>query len=125
MEKAETGQRGEALACQYLQDHGHLVLEKNCRKGHLEIDLITIDATGIHFVEVKSRTAPVMAPPQDNVGYLKQRRLTAAAQRWLHSARDPRIRGNEEVLFDIVAVTFNGPETVIEYIPQAFIPIYT
>ena len=67
-----------------------MVLEKNCRKGHLEIDLITIDATGIHF-----------------------------------GARDPRIRGDEEVLFDIVAVTFNGPETVIEYIPQAFIPIYT
>ena len=56
----------------------------------MEIDLITIDATGIHFVEVKSRTAPVMAPPQENVGYLKQKRLTAAAQRWLHSARDPR-----------------------------------
>ena len=91
----------------------------------MEIDLITIDATGIHFVEVKSRTAPVMAPPQENVGYLKQKRLTAAAQRWLHSTRDPRIRGGEEVQFDIVAVTFNGPETVLEYIPQAFIPIYT
>ena len=91
----------------------------------MEIDLITIDATGIHFVEVKSRTAPVMPPPQENVGYLKQKRLTAAALRWLHSACDPRIRGDEEVLFDIVAVTFDGPETVIEYIPQAFIPIYT
>ena len=91
----------------------------------MEIDLITIDATGIHFVEVKSRTAPVMAPPQEHVGFIKQRRLSAAAQRWLHSSRDPRIRFDMEVLFDIVAVTFDGPETAIEYIPQAFIPIYT
>ena len=124
MGKAETGQRGEALACQYLQDHGHLVLEKNCRKGHLEIDLITIDATGIHFVEVKSRVAPVMAAPEENVTPLKQRKIASAALRYLHNSKDPLLSSDSEVHFDIVAVTFEGGEEKIEWFPDAFIPMY-
>ena len=57
------GDLGEDLASRYLEQLGHTVLERNWRHSHLEIDLITLDAEGLHFVEVKSRTAPVSAAP--------------------------------------------------------------
>ena len=59
------GRRGEDIACKYLLDHGHTVVDRNWRSGHLEIDIVTVDPAGLHFVEVKSRVAPVQAAPGD------------------------------------------------------------
>ena len=69
------GRRGEDIACKYLLDRGHTVVDRNWRSGHLEIDVVTVDPAGLHFVEVKSRVAPATAAPEENVGYLKQRRI--------------------------------------------------
>ena len=43
------GQRGENLACRYLEGMGHTILERNWRNSHLEIDIISADPAGIHF----------------------------------------------------------------------------
>ena len=52
---AKLGKFGEDEVAAFLIGRGHTVLERNWRSGHLEIDLITEAADGIHFVEVKSR----------------------------------------------------------------------
>ena len=57
--KEELGRKGEEIVCKYLIDNGHTILERNWRCGHLEIDIISINKIGIHFVEVKSRVAPM------------------------------------------------------------------
>ena len=117
------GKLGEDLACRFLEDKGHTVLERNYRSGHLEIDIISFDAEGIHFVEVKARKESIQAPPQDNVGHLKQKRIVKAALSYLNNMHD-KIFGSSECFFDVMAVTFTDTEARLEWIPQAYIPIY-
>lgn len=117
------GKRGEDIACSYLQDLGHMILERNYRSGHLEIDIISYDSEGIHFVEVKTRQKSIQAPPQENVNETKQKRIVKAALRYLH--RKKGLPGRDlECLFDVVAVTFDDETADIEWIPNAYIPIY-
>ena len=61
------GHSGEDLACEFLIDKGHIILERNWRFGHLEIDIISCNPEGIHFVEVKARKTNIQAPPQNSV----------------------------------------------------------
>ena len=117
------GRLGEDLACRHLESIGHTILERNWRSGHLEIDIISTDPEGIHFVEVKSRQMSIQAPPQENVGTTKQARIAKAALRYLNSTERTLCR-NMECFFDVIAVTFDDEGTHIEWIPQAYIPLY-
>ena len=121
--RQDIGRAGEALACGMLRDMGHVILERNWRGGHLEIDIISYDSDGIHFVEVKSRKKSIQAPPQMNVDHTKQRNITNAARRFLRTAKGLPYSGHE-CHFDVVAVTFTGDDPVIEWFPQAYIPIF-
>ena len=117
------GQRGENLACRYLEGMGHTILERNWRNSHLEIDIISFDPQGIHFVEVKTRQMSVQAPPQENVGKSKQARIVKAALGYLNTAQGLP-RKDIECFFDVIAITFEADQANIEWIPQAFIPLY-
>ena len=121
--RRDLGRRGEDIACDLLRKMGHTILERNYRNGHLEIDIISIDADGIHFVEVKTRRDSIQAPPQYNVDKAKQSRITKAALGFLHSSKGLPL-SSCECHFDIVAVTFSGDASSTEWFPQAYIPIY-
>ena len=121
--RRELGRQGEDLACEFLQKEGHIILERNWRSGHLEVDIISFDADGIHFVEVKARCENIQAPPQENVRHGKQRNIAKAAQAFLRT-RKGMPYGSHECMFDIVAVTFRNRKTQIEWIPQAYIPLF-
>lgn len=102
---------------------GHSILERNYRSGHLEIDIISLDADGIHFVEVKTRRDSIQAPPQYSVDRAKQGRIARAAQKFLNS-RKSLPPGSHECHFDVIAVVFQGDKYSTEWFPQAYIPIY-
>ena len=119
------GKRGEDAACRFIDSLGHRIIARNYRTGHLEIDIISTDGYGVHFVEVKSRVAPVAAAPEENVTALKQRKIAKAALSFLHKADRYGIQGCPEVFFDVVAVTFEKSEEKVEWFPEAFLPIYT
>ena len=121
--RQDLGRLGEDLACLHLEGMGHTILSRNWRSGHLEIDIISIGKDGIHFVEVKTRRKNIQAAPQENVDHKKQSRITKAALGFLKS-RDGVPYGDHECSFDVVAVTFEGDEPKLEWIPQAYIPIY-
>lgn len=121
--RQKLGQTGEELACKYLTERGHTVIERNWRSGHLEIDIISVDADGIHFVEVKTRRESIQAPPQENVDRRKQEKIIKAAGAFLKSGRGRSFKGRD-CQFDIIAVTFIEDHMRIEYFPQAYIPIY-
>ena len=121
-ETALTGKRGEAAVADYLTAKGHTIVARNWRCGHLELDIVSLDKTGLHFVEVKTRSTAIFAAPQENVGYVKQRRLEIAAKRFLASCGG-RFWG-VEVYFDIAAVIDNSNCLEINYFPQAFIPTH-
>ena len=118
------GRRGEDVACEFLEELGHQIVRRNYRSGHLEIDIISTEGNGVHFVEVKSRVAPVAVAPEENVTSLKQKKIANAALKYLNNSKDPGITGGMDVSFDIVAVTFDGGNTNVDWFPNAFIPIY-
>ncbi len=125
-DRAVVGRKGEEEASRYLAGLGHRILARNWRGGHLELDIVTLAGNELHFVEVKSRVAPVMAEPQRNVGREKQRRLIAAAQAFLHAEDRKDLPADLEVFFDVMSVVFYGAgaDFEIEYYPKAFIPLY-
>lgn len=122
--RMRVGKMGEDLACEYLERLGHTIVERNWRSGHYELDIISLDKEGIHFVEVKSRVAPVAAAPEENVGYAKQRKLVRAAQLYLHSGRKKEKLDVADSYFDIISVIFEGEKTDITYFPKAYVPLY-
>ena len=121
--RQKLGQVGEELACRYLTEIGHTVIERDWRSGHLEIDVISISPDGIHFVEVKTRRESIQAPPQENVDRRKQTKIIKAARASLKS-RKGRTFARTDSQFDVVAVTIIEDHMRIEYFPQAYIPIY-
>ena len=125
-DRAVVGRKGEEEASQYLTRLGHKILARNWRGGHLELDIVTLKGNELHFVEVKSRVAPVMAEPQRNVGREKQRRMVAAAQAFLHCDDRKDLPADLEIFFDVMSVVFygTGAEFDIEYYPKAFVPLY-
>lgn len=117
------GAKGENLACEFLTGMGHVILERNWRYGHLEIDIISADRYGTHFVEVKTRQQHIQAPPQDSVNIAKQRRIVAAAKSYLRTSKKIPSYA-DEYFFDVVAITVKNGENAIEWFPQAFIPLF-
>jgi putative endonuclease len=117
--RRQLGDLGEDLACEYLEKAGQQILHRNWTVGHLEIDIISRDSRGLHFVEVKSRVAPLTADPLDNATTAKMARIARAAIKYatMHS-------GNSELFFDIVTVVFQGGRTDISYYPQAYLPVF-
>ena len=122
--RMELGRRGEDVACEFLTGKGHIIVQRNFRSGHLEIDIITLDKDGVHFVEVKSRVAPVAVSPEENVTAAKQKKVADAALRYLHTSKDKRLSADLEVSFDVVAVTFDGGGEIVEWFPNAYYPMY-
>jgi putative endonuclease len=125
-DRTVVGRKGEEEASRYLARLGHRILARNWRGGHLELDIITLLGSELHFVEVKSRVAPVMAEPERNVGRTKQRRMVAAAQAFLHGDDRKDLPADLEIFFDVMSVVFygTGAEFDIEYYPKAFVPLY-
>jgi len=122
MDKKAVGKKGEDEACKFLEKQGQTILERNWRGGHTEIDIISFDRSGLHFVEVKSRTAPSVADPEVGMNAAKCRHLVQAARRYLRCNAGKL--GDAEVLFDAITVIFEGETTFLQYYPQAFIPLY-
>lgn len=129
--RKETGKKGEETACKFLMDNGHTILERNWRTGHLEIDIISYDEYGIHFVEVKTRRPPLQAEPQDSVTAAKQKRIASAARKYLASASGKGSVGavqknisDCECMFDVIAVVIEDGNTRINYYPDAYYPVF-
>lgn len=122
-QRRDTGREGEDLACIHLTNKGHVILERNWRSGHLELDIITLHQDGIHFVEVKTRQAPIQTLPENNVNWIKQKNIVTAAKRYLSSKKGKQLR-NLEIRFDIISIVIHADKIEINHITEAFIPLY-
>lgn len=120
--RQQTGKFGEDMAADYLEGKGFTILARNWRSGHYELDIVAVDDYGIHFVEVRTRINPEILP-QETVNSAKQRKVVEAAKRFLREEAYRRF-SDFEAFFDVVGVTLSNDGTDLEYIPQAFIPMY-
>lgn len=120
--RQQTGKFGEDMAADYLEGKGFTILARNWRCGHYELDIVAVGDDGIHFVEVRTRINPEILP-QETVNSAKQRKVVEAAKRFLREEAYRRF-SDFEAFFDVVGVTLSNDGTDLEYIPQAFIPMY-
>ena len=96
---AETGRAGERAAVEYLRGAGYEICALNWRNGRYELDIVALRGEVLHFVEVKTRRAGSLTPPEAAVTPQKFRALTRAAVRYLAATG-----GQEEAQFDLAAV---------------------
>lgn len=110
-EHLDYGKIGEQKAAEYLMQRGYVILERNWRLGHKEVDMICTDGDLLIVVEVKSRKTPEERP-EELLDYRKRHNLLCAGEAYL------KMKGlDQELRFDLVLVT--GIEGEVEHIPGA------
>lgn len=79
MSNKSTGDRGESLAREYLENKGYRILATNyrCREG--EVDIVARQDDFLVFVEVRTRTSHNFGSPEESVTAAKKGRLIATA----------------------------------------------
>ncbi|HEX6357022.1 YraN family protein [Actinophytocola sp.] len=81
-EHLRTGERGEALAAIYLEQHGLTVLSRNWRCPEGELDLVLTDGRTLVVCEVKTRTSDHYGTPGEAVDDAKAGRIRRLTRRW-------------------------------------------
>lgn len=108
------GDNAEGQACDYLQQQGLKLIERNYRTRRGEIDLIMRHDETLVFVEVRLRDSDRFGSAAESVTPHKQRRIIAAAQHYL--LQKP---GTPVCRFDVLAIS--GKKTrSIDWIVNAF-----
>jgi uncharacterized protein (TIGR00252 family) len=83
-EHIQTGIWGEELAAAYLREKGYVILERDWRSSHRDIDIIAQQGNCIVFVEVKTRRSRDFADPIKAINYQKQKNLRRAINHYIH-----------------------------------------
>lgn len=127
----EKGKDAESLAASWLEKRGLVVLERNWRCHHLEIDIIAegpmLSAQTslpvnnpqrfLHIVEVRSRADNSPIEPDLTVDDKKQKFLINAADAYIRSHRI-----HLETIFDIIGIRTSDTGESISFRPDAFRP---
>lgn len=115
----EAGDRGEAMAAEYLRENGYEILASQFRCRFGEIDLIAEKDGVLLFVEVKLRTNLQYGVPREYVTVKKQEKLRAAALLYL-SGRELDVPARFDVAEVYTDVHRSAGKTRIRYIANAF-----
>jgi len=110
------GQEGERIAESYLRKKGYRVVERNYRCPVGELDLILLDRRVVVFVEVKTRSDDRFGAPLESVGPRKQKKMIKTALFFLTRHR----LHNRDARFDVVGISYQGGEPMVEHIQNAF-----
>ncbi|MDR2980604.1 MAG: YraN family protein [Bacteroidales bacterium] len=116
-DKQKTGQLGEEIAINHLEQQKFIILEKNWRYGHLEIDIVARNDRFIVFCEVKTRSSSSFIAPETAVTWQKQRNLIKAANNYVLTKKIIA-----EVRFDIITIVKKGESYLLNHIENAFMP---
>ena len=112
----ELGARAEDLACRFLLARGLVLIARNYRSRHGEIDLVMRDGDTIVFVEVRMRSRSDFGGAAASIDARKRMRLVKTAEHYLQR----RERTSRPCRFDAVCLTENKGGRNIEWIPDAF-----
>ena len=113
MNKRETGSKYESLVCEYLNDHGYTVTDRNFHSKYGEIDIIAVKNSYICFVEVKYRKDTQKGMPQEAINPSKIKKIckTSAYYVFSHSQYS-----GLQIRFDVASVLGDN----ITYYENAF-----
>jgi len=113
----ELGERGEAIAAEYLARKGYKIRHRNWRYGHKELDIVATHNNTLIIVEVKTRWTSYWEEPKESVRRKKQKLIIEAAEAYVQ-----HYDINTDVQFDIVSIVLQGEKHELEHIPDAFQP---
>ena len=111
------GTLGEDIAVDFLRRKGYILLDRNWRSGHKEIDIVARQGDTVVFVEVKARANVLYGNHEDAVTRRKRHLLVLAADAYLRSNML-----DNEVRFDVITVTGSVQKPYIRHYEQAFRP---
>ena len=106
------GARAEDLCAELMRRAGLVLVERNWRCRHGEIDLIAEERGMLVFAEVRMRSGPGFGGAAESVTAAKRQRLLAAARLYLSRRADTPCR------FDVFLV--DGPGWSVQWIRDAF-----
>jgi putative endonuclease len=106
--KRTIGDKGEEVACAYLEKKGDKVLQRNYWKPWGEIDIVAERGNKLVFVEVKSVSCESVSDisrgtvrPEENMHFSKVQRLHRAIQTYL---LDHKVNEDKEWQIDLACV---------------------
>ncbi len=111
------GTLGEDIAVDYLRHKGYILVDRNWRSGHKEIDIVARQGDTIVFVEVKARANLQYGNPEEAVTRRKMHLLVLAADAYLRLNML-----DNEVRFDIITITGSVDKPYIRHYEHAFRP---
>ncbi|HVH22840.1 MAG TPA: YraN family protein [Pseudonocardia sp.] len=115
--KDDLGRRGEQVAAEFLEQQGLVVLSRNWRCRHGELDLVATDSAVLVVCEVKTRSGTGFGEPAEAVTGPKAARIRRVTQAWLAAHRV----GWVEIRFDVLAVLAEpGRPVTVQHYRAAF-----
>jgi putative endonuclease len=112
------GRHFEAVAAEYLEDRGLVVLARGyrCRLG--EIDLVCREQRTLVIVEVRARSSRALASAVESIGRDKRTRIIQATRHFLMRRSE---WSNSPIRFDVVAFdAIDTAATRISWLRNAF-----
>ncbi len=112
-----SGALGEVYAARYLRDHGYAIVTANYRTRLGEIDIAAEKDGVLAFIEVKTRSAGMIALPAESVDTHKQKRIAMAASQFLKAEPDGAC-----TRFDVIEVYLGAQDELLDirHIQNAF-----
>jgi putative endonuclease len=114
--KQKFGKQGEALAEEYLKRKGFVILERNYRYGHKEIDLIGKDGNTVVFIEVKAGRSRSFGAPEERVTLKKQKSMIEVALDFIQKKNITDC----DFRFDVLAIHYKQDGEIVDHIRNAF-----
>ena len=114
MNKRQVGTDYEEIAAGYLEQKGYMILERNYRNPHGEIDIIARKGEYVVFCEIKYRKDKRFGDPLEAVDVRKQRRISKVALYYTAGKKAP---ANVFYRFDVIGISGDG---TIQHIENAF-----
>ena len=112
----ELGEKGETMAVQWFQAQGYIILYRNWRYSHAEVDIIASKNDILHFIEVKARKTEQYGLPEESVGYKKMQMLMKAAEEFLF-----RFPEWKRIQYDVLSITLRRSSTEFLLIEDVFL----
>jgi putative endonuclease len=120
-EAQRAGARAEEAAARHLTALGLVIVARNVRLGHLEIDLVARDGEVVVVVEVRTRGSGAWVRALDSIDTKKRDRLRAAGER-LWRERFASDASVSRLRYDAVTVDFDETgAAAIEHVRSFFI----
>ncbi len=120
LNRRRIGERGEALALEYLAKKGYAPVQRNYRTRYGEIDLVVCHEETLVFVEVKLRRGTGFGDPLEAVTPGKQAKIRLVAEQYLASQGEDFAASFDELRFDVVAILLGTGKPKVRHVEDAF-----